>query len=162
MELIVVMVIIGVLAAFAVPCYSTMMIHGTAQAAQNNLITIYRAQKDYYFSNGTYCTSNNGVCTSLNTGTNSINKTLSLNINDNNFSYLCANDTTGFICQAQSYSDPHLVLTVTNSQLVNNPIGGPGPGASASASLSASLSASASASQPNNPICTSDISVYCP
>ncbi len=156
MEIMVVLVIIGVLVAFAIPSYSTMLIHGTAQAAQNNLITIYKAQKDYYFSNGAYCTSNYGVCTSLNTGTNSINKTLSLNINDTNFSYACDNNPSsspGFICQAQNLADPRLVLTVTNSQLVNNPISGGGGFVPPRANPNPN---------PNNPICVSAISAYCP
>lgn len=134
MEIIVVMVIIGILAAISVPIYTTIVVQGSAKAAQNNLITIYNAQKNYYFSNGAYCTSANGVCNSL----NSINTTLALNLIDNNFTYTC-NNAAGFICTATNNSDSRLVLTLSN-----NPIVLPG------------------GTPPLNPSCATDISTYCP
>ncbi len=112
-EIIVVLVIIGILAAVAVPSYITYIEQGAAKAAQNNLVTIYNAQKNYYFTNTTYCTSAGGVCNSL----NSINTTLSLNITDNNFTYTCSN-ASGFTCTGTNNSDSNLYLTLTNNPIV--------------------------------------------
>jgi len=140
MEIIVVLVIIGILAALSVPTYTTMVIQGAAKASQNNLITIYNAQKNYYFNNGTYCTSANGICNSL----ASINTTLSLNISDNNFTYTCAN-TGGFQCTATNISNTNLILTVTGG-LPNNPTPIVLPGGSGTL----------------NPSCVSNNNAYCP
>jgi prepilin-type N-terminal cleavage/methylation domain-containing protein len=134
LELIVVMIIIGVLATVAVLNYNTMMIQGAASAAQNNLITIYAAQKNCYLSpvtGGSYCTS---ACNSL----ASINTTLALNISDNSFTYTCST-ASGFTCTATNISDPNLYLTVTNAPIVL-------PGASGTL----------------NPSCATNNNAYCP
>jgi prepilin-type N-terminal cleavage/methylation domain-containing protein len=136
LELIIVMVIIGVLVRIAVLNYNIMMIQGAAKAAQNNLISIYNAQKSYYFNNGSYCTS----CNSL----TSINTTLILNITDNNFTYACSN-VSGFTCTAKDILDPNLILTITGGT-ANNPTGIVLPGGSGTL----------------NPSCVSDHSIYCP
>ncbi len=134
MELLIVLVIIGVLVAIALPNYFTMMQQGAAQAAQNNLITIYNAQKNYYLGpvgSGTYCIAS---CNSL----ANINTALSLNISNSNFTYTCTN-TGGFTCTAKNISDPNLILTLTNNPIVL-------PGGSGT----------------TNPHCVSDVNAYCP
>ena len=83
MEIIVVLIIIGILAAVAMSNYNTMIIQGAAQAAQNNLMTIYGAQRNYYFTNGSYCTNS---CDNL----KDINNQLTLNITDGYYSYTCS------------------------------------------------------------------------
>jgi len=125
-EIIVVLVILGGLAAIAIPSYSTYTQQGAAKAAQNNLITIYNAQKNYYFSNGTYCVSSNGVCNS----SASVNSNLSLNITDTNFTYTCTNNpfnpfVADFICYATNNGDSNFLLTLTGSNPIVLPGGTP-------------------------------------
>ena len=145
-ELVVVMVIIGIIVAFIVPNYSAMMQQGAAKAAQDNLITIYNAQKSYYFSNnGSYCTVS---CASLNVGANSIDNILGLNITDNNFTYACTPHPSNFQCTATNIGDPNLKLTLTY-----NPIVLPG---------GLTCASSTGANPGCNPSCVSDHSAYCP
>jgi type IV pilus assembly protein PilE len=140
-EIIVALVILAILAAVALPNYMTMMTQGAANAAQNNLIAIYNAQKTYYFANAAYCTSTNSVCNSL----ASINSTLSLNITDARFTYTC-NSTNGFTCTATNISDGNLSLAVTNTPIIL-------PGGAGCASPW---------SAPCNPSCATDVAAYCP
>jgi len=96
-EIIVTLVIIGVLTAIAVNCYTVSIQQAAANAAQNNLITIYGAQRNYYFTNGSYCTAAGSCDTLANLNTN-----LKLNITDSNYTYACCTDASGFLCQASN------------------------------------------------------------
>ena len=145
MELIVVMVIIGVLTVIAVLNYNTMMVQGSANAAQKNLIAIYNAQKSNYFNNGSYCTA---ACNSQ----ASINATLALNISDNYFTYTCSN-ASGFTCTATNNGDSNLILTITGGT-ANNPIPIVLPGGTGCKAYPWAA--------PCNPSCVSDRSIYCP
>jgi prepilin-type N-terminal cleavage/methylation domain-containing protein len=127
MEIIIVMIIVGILATIAIPTYSNYIQQGTANAAQNNLITIYNAEKAYYFSySGAYCTSDatspvTSACQSQYPGSlcgdtlAHINCNLGLNITDNNNNYRCAK-AGGFTCTANPITGP-VTLSVTNSQI---------------------------------------------
>jgi|GEM_PF-2334196 prepilin-type N-terminal cleavage/methylation domain-containing protein len=108
-EILVVLIIVGFLAIIAIPSYNGMINQGASSAAQNNLISIFNAQKNYYLNptgNGSYCT---GACNS----TTNINNVLSLNITDNNFTYACAADPTGFKCTATGAA-AGITLTLKN------------------------------------------------
>lgn len=109
-EILVVLIITAILIAVGLPNYNTMMQNGAAKAAQNNLVTIYNAQKTYYLNNSSYCTTS---CTSL----ANINTALSLNITDSNFAYTCSN-TGGFQCTATNNGDANLILTLTNNPII--------------------------------------------
>jgi len=91
-EITVVIVIIGILAAIAIPNYITFVGQGMTQNAENNLQAISNAQKIYYLNHGKYCAVQMAQpidmvpCSSLSL----INTALSLNINDNNFYYICS------------------------------------------------------------------------
>jgi len=152
LEIIVVLIIVGIIAAFAIPSYSTMMTQGGASAANMNLITIYKAQKDYYFTKGTYCTTGNG-CDNL----ADINNTLGLTITDSNFNYKCeTNRIFKFTCTAQSKSINKLNVTITvnNNPLVNNPLASNGGG---------QLNLAGGCPIGDNPCCTSgNNNIYCP
>src|ERR1035437_6581695 len=87
-EIIVVIVIIGILACIAIPNYCNFMEQGRAQAACNNMLTMYAAQRNYYFKTGCYYagySSTNNPCFPSNDvpdDINSLNIALSLNIPD--------------------------------------------------------------------------------
>jgi prepilin-type N-terminal cleavage/methylation domain-containing protein len=147
-EIIAVLVVIGILAAIALPNYNTTVQQGAGNAAQNNLVTIYNAQKSYYFNNNVYCVSSHGICNS----SASINTTLSLNITDSNFTYTCTTDplnpfVPGFVCYATNNANPNFLLT-----LKNNPIVLPGGTGCTSGNTA---SCNPSCQDPDNP-------AYCP
>ena len=154
-EIIAVAVILGILATVAAINYTPIMTQQAAQAAQNNLVTIYQAEKSFYLQNGYYCStsSQNTTCadnlSDLNTG-------LLLNIADNQFNYACSDPNSGtdgnngssFTCTATNIQYSNLTLTLTN-----NPIVLPG-GTGCTASPWAS---------PCNPSCSSTNNPsYCP
>ena len=112
-EFIVVLVILSILIAIALPVYIDNTQRGAAIAAQNNLTAIYNAQKAYYLSNNAYCTSAGAICNS----TASINTNLTLNIIDSNFGYTCTN-AGGFKCTATNNGAATFVLTLTNASIV--------------------------------------------
>ena len=141
-EILAVLVILGLLAAVALPSYTTMMVQGAANAAQNNLIAIYNAQKNYYFNNNNYYFS--ATCPS--SDITNINNALLLNISDTKFTYCCAN-TGGFTCTATNTSDTNLKLAVTNTPIIL-----PGGVGCTAAPWSA----------PCNPSCVTDVGSYCP
>ena len=63
-EIIVALIIVGILAAVSIPYFSTSIMQASARAAQNNLVTIYNAEKSYYLGpigSGTYCLNTSGT-----------------------------------------------------------------------------------------------------
>jgi prepilin-type N-terminal cleavage/methylation domain-containing protein len=148
-EIIIVLVIIGVLALIALPNYNAQVIQGSASTAQNNLISIYNAQKASYINNNKYYFS--AVCPDT---LNNINNSplLALNLADTNFNYCCAN-VNGFTCTATNKSDANLILKVTGgTTAVPDSIilpGGVGCGSS-------------TGPLPCNPSCVTDVTSYCP
>ena len=152
LEIIIVIIIVGLLTALALPNYFTMLYQGAANAAQNNLITIYNAQKSYYLSpagNGTYYNS------SSNNDLTNINTVFNLNITDPSFQYTCVTAAgPSYTCTAKNNSDPNLVLTVTSGT----------PGTPNAIVLPGGLScASSTGINPGcNPSCASDVPSYCP
>jgi len=126
-EIIVAMVIIALLSALAIPGYLASQIQGSAKAAQNNLITIFNAEKNFYLSNipvgvgatAYYCTisTQNTTCAD---NLADINTNLKLNISDPYFSYSCTdpnsgtdgNNGSGFQCVATNLTNNNFKLTV--------------------------------------------------
>ncbi len=84
MELIIVVIIIGVLAAVAIPSYRIQTLKMKNQEAVRILMTVWEAQKEYYRENGVYTTDINS---------------LSIDIPmPKNFEFPQLNDTTTMIC----------------------------------------------------------------
>ncbi len=117
MEIIVVLVIIGVIVAFFLPNYNTPMQQARAANAQNNLLAIYSAQKNYYNNNGNYCY-NTGANTCADTLAD-INTNLSLNIQDDGtYLYQCPNNS--FTCTAtRNIASSLPLITVTLNVPIN-------------------------------------------
>ncbi|MBF0510832.1 MAG: type II secretion system protein [Candidatus Omnitrophica bacterium] len=115
-ELVVVLVIIGLLAAFAVPSYNAFMQQGAGENAQSNLMTIYQAQRSYFFKNySNFCLdTSTAPCNNL----ANINTNLPSRIVDTQFNYTCTSDPSGYICTATNISNPGFQLTITNNPIV--------------------------------------------
>ena len=119
-EIIVVTIVVGGLAAIMVTGYNTVIQQQSATAANNNLTAIYNAQKTYYLNNGSYCLNS---CNSL----TNINSNLSLNITDSYNSYACSAliTGTGFNCTATSNATSNVSSTCGGTgQAMNTPVNG--------------------------------------
>lgn len=108
-ELIVVAVIVGLLAAFAIPNLINSIEQTKAQEAKNNLLAISAAQQKYFEDNGSYYYGASPIA----------NLSLSAVANDR-FSYNCSNASVPYQCTA---TDGTVTLTTTGSG-VNCTVGG--------------------------------------
>lgn len=114
MEIIVVLVIVGIAAAFFFPNFNQSTQLTYSQSAEDNLLAIYSAQLNYFNNNsGVYCNAGCG-----NNLTN-LNNNLNLNITDSIFNYQCTG--TPFTCTATAtngttwtINDAPIVLTGAN------------------------------------------------
>ena len=124
MEIMVVLIIAGIAAAFFLPDYTIPIEQARAANAQNNLLAIYSAQQNYNNNNGgngNYCYSAAGTAsTACTTGSDNtcadslaqINCNLSLNIQDDGtYTYFCAGGT----CTAQRTSTGATIVLTLNS-----------------------------------------------
>ena len=106
-ELIIVVTLIGVMAAFAIPNYNKAIAKAYRKDATVNLQAIYAAQKIYFNTNGNYYGG-------AGTDTASINLNLGLGIIESGgTTYTCPTGGAGFTCTA-SLSDG-TTLTVTDT-----------------------------------------------
>jgi type II secretory pathway pseudopilin PulG len=104
MEIMVVLIIVGVVAAFTLPNFNSSTQQAYSQAAKNNLLAIYTAQVNHFNDNNAYCIA---YCDNL----ADINKSLNLNIADSVYQYICVDDPTRFLCKATNGST---TLTIQN------------------------------------------------
>jgi type IV pilus assembly protein PilE len=157
-EIIVVMIVMAILAIIALPTYNNYIQQGAAQSAQNNLVAIYNAERNYYFAagNSTYCTTTTPSSASCPASPNcgkdlaAINCNLSLNIVDNNFTYKCVKGGIPaelFKCIATNNSDNSFTLTMRNIPVIFS--GGTGCPSNTS-------------DMPCNPVCAPGANNYCP
>jgi len=117
LEIIVVLVILGLMAAIAVPALFVSVEQTRAQAAKNNLLAISAAQQKYFEDRGGYCVPTNNSCG--NTQAN-LFSSLSLDMTASDpFNYSCVAGSP-YLCTA---SDSHATLTTTGSG-VNCTVGG--------------------------------------
>lgn len=96
-ELLLVVMLLGILAAMALPSHSKHIEKNRGREAEANLMVIYNTEKRYKLDNDAYY-----VCAPSCT-IDSINKNLTLNIADTYFNYSissCGNDGKGFIAVA--------------------------------------------------------------
>lgn len=104
-ELIVVLIIIAICLAFVFPNFTKPTEQASAQTAQNNLLAIYSAQRNYYNNNGNFCLEDtvlpplsacvNGAENKCGDSLAQINCNLSLNIqDDDSYLYSCDYNVT--------------------------------------------------------------------
>lgn len=97
LELLVVVVIVGLVAAFAVPSYSKSFDRTKRKGAENNLRVIWAAQAAYAGANGVYY---------LSVVLSDVNTNLGLNILPNDgFDYACTGTATTYLCKASKRVD---------------------------------------------------------
>ena len=112
MEIIVVLVIVGIAAAFALPNFSAPSEKARTTTAQNNLLAIYSAQQNYNNNYGSYCTVTTGNVIPCGDTLANLNTNLSLNIQDDGtYTYSCV---AGASCTATrvGMATTNLVLTL--------------------------------------------------
>jgi len=131
MEIIVVLVIMGLAAAIAIPNYAIPTEKARASTVENNLMAIYTAQRNYINNSGNYCldaaNSAPSACSSDTTCGDSltqINCSLSLNIQDDGtYTYSCT--ATGGVANTPGCTATRTSLTSAPNTIVltlNSPI----------------------------------------
>jgi len=91
-EIITVLIIVGILAAFTIPVFVSTVEQTKAQTAKNNLMAIAAAQQKYYEDQNP-----NAYCTAACTTTATINSNLKLGISDP-VNYACAAAGANYTC----------------------------------------------------------------
>ncbi len=114
MEILIVVIIVGVMAAFAIPNYGRSVSQSHLQDAMMQLSAIRTANQVYYARTGAYWppSGSNGVT--------AINSNLSLNIIENGMTYTCgpgATVGTTFTCTAVTSGAGSFTTTVTQAPL---------------------------------------------
>ncbi len=106
LELLIVVAILGVIAAVGVPLYGDYVINSKETVAKNNLRSIYLMEQDYYNENNSYCTTRSSErCGS----TRQINQYLfggqkTLDESEPNYRYFVNNYGSGYRAYAQPKS----------------------------------------------------------
>lgn len=126
MELVITSVIIGILAAIAVPNISGYINRARYQDAQNNLLSIYAAQINRNARVGRYCIDNGApnCVNSANAGIDcrtmdGLNNCLGVQVsNSGNIAYSCTSTTAPFQCTA-NYNAGAFIMTINGNVAVN-------------------------------------------
>ncbi len=106
-ELIVVVVVLGIMAGFAIPNYTKSIDRAYRKDGTVNLTAIYAAQQIYYNNNNaSYWQPSGGG------GVSDINTSLGLGILSNNLTYSCSGNGVTFSCTATRGA---MTLTVTQA-----------------------------------------------
>ena len=105
-EILVVLVIVGIIAAFTLPNLLTSVNQSKAGVAQNNLLAISAAESKYNEDHGAYCT---GACGT----TAGINTSLNLNISDT-YTYSCGAGAP-YTCTATATDGSGVTLTTSGA-----------------------------------------------
>ena len=113
MELMVVVTIVGLVAAFAIPDYTKSVEKTHLKDAQNNLMLIHAAQQMYFAQNNNiYWPGGAGAAGAL----AAINSGLGLNIIANGMTYSCSQTlTTNFTCTAVRTGATAFTVTITEA-----------------------------------------------
>ena len=108
-EILIVLIIIGIAAVFSMPNFNTPTEQARALNAQNNLLAIYSAEKNYLNNNGGFAVGVSGAAGDA-SSLAAIDSTLSLNIQDDGtYTYVCSGST----CTATRTNVNPLGMSVT-------------------------------------------------
>ncbi len=117
-EIIIVTIIAGIVSVCSVPAIQGLLDYAHAKDAQNNLITIYSAQKEKFANDGTYYISPT-TCTQGNVVDDSANFSSNLNIIViPNYVKYCCSSTNTFTCYAD-VSSQRFVLILSGNSTIN-------------------------------------------
>lgn len=111
MEILIVVIILGIIAAFAIPNYGRSVAQSHLQDAIMQLSAIRTANQIYYARTGAYWPPSGTKNVS------EINSSLSLNIIENDMSYTCTGTGTTFTCDAVSSGGSSFTTRVTQAPL---------------------------------------------
>ncbi len=119
------MIVIGILAAIALPNYYNNVNNANFQTATNNLEIIANAQKDFYFKHGYYCINSSSAIALCGQDIGHLNANLNLNIPDKTYTYFCdvpvlGQSTAPFVCTAADYSNPNVTQQKICDPIVPN------------------------------------------
>lgn len=106
MEILIVVVLVGIVAAFGIPSYTKSIERADAREAADNLRMIASAMELYRAQEGGYPVALSGVV--------NINTVLNLNIIEQNMNYSCAT-TGGYTCTAASPSGWKMEIVAGNT-----------------------------------------------
>jgi prepilin-type N-terminal cleavage/methylation domain-containing protein len=112
-ELLLVVVVMGILAGFAIPNYTRSIRRARARDAINNLTAIHAAQVIFKSLNGTF-----QICNNV-TDINNINGAGSLNVIESGATYTCTGADPGTVCTAVSVPVGDFSVTVTLASAIS-------------------------------------------
>jgi prepilin-type N-terminal cleavage/methylation domain-containing protein len=121
-EIIVVIIIVGMSAAFAIPKFLVSIEQSKAVTAKNNLLAISAAEQRYFEDNASYCTITTGATANCGTNMANLNTNLKLSMSGNDpFTYFCAStSSTTYLCTA---TDGTVTLTTSGTVVACAPVG---------------------------------------
>jgi prepilin-type N-terminal cleavage/methylation domain-containing protein len=122
LEIMIVLLIVGVLAAFVTSVFSTSIEQTRAATAQGNLLAIAAAEEKYYEDFGSFCTTV-GAC-ATNAGNINTNLHLSVGVGTDPFAYRCPNAGASYTCTAKDGATVTLTLTPGAQPPVTCTVGG--------------------------------------
>jgi prepilin-type N-terminal cleavage/methylation domain-containing protein len=123
-ELMVIVVIVGVIGAFAIPSYTKAVERAYEKDGVNNLILLSGAQEAYKARYGKYWPEFNGACGGGNCGiAGGLNTDLGLNIVQNDMNYMCSSRTLGidYACYAVRNGGNNFMLYIDETMAPNPP-----------------------------------------
>ena len=110
LETMIVLIIVGIIASFAVPNYARSIEHGYERNARVNLMSMQSSSKIIQARTGAY-----PIFTTSNI--EAINSNLSLSIDDNNFNYTYTSDGTALNITAVRAASADYTLTITGAPI---------------------------------------------
>lgn len=112
----VIVVIVGIMAGFAIPNYARSMERSHRRDAENNLLVIHAAQQLYAARNDGLYWGNGDLA--------AINSNLDLNILSNGMTYACAGGGATYTCTAARNGGWVFTITITEAVPANAACGG--------------------------------------
>jgi prepilin-type N-terminal cleavage/methylation domain-containing protein len=124
MEIMVVVIVVGVIAGFALPNYGKAVERAYERDGMNNLILLSSAQEAYKSKYGDYWPTQTGACGGANCGlAGGLNTALGINIVENGMTYVCRDRGGGvnFACEARRIGGNNFTLYIDETLAPNPP-----------------------------------------